>query len=286
MKIRVISDIHLNTYFPLIGDMFSDASIDNFVGLFVGQENSIINPLESDKDSILVVAGDIFEVTGVYDKNRYDIRVLKKLFTRFSEVFSRVIVVMGNHDHYHMEFSEAPNIWKQIVSLDFNIPNLHLLNNETVKIDDVTFYGTTLWTDFMDMHPSSIDASKRYMRHEYSVIKDISHQKIYDEHKKAVHWLNSSLAVDNGKKVVVTHHLPSFSAISPRFMMHPVSRLINGAFASNLDELIQDHKPDLWIFGHTHDDKNYHLFDTKMVCNPLGYLGETNNYKNDLIVEI
>ena len=76
-----------------------------------------------------------------------------------------------------------------------------------------------------------------------------------------------------GPTVVVTHHAPSALSNPPQFAGSPIS----GAFYSNLDELIEDTKPTLWIHGHVHDSCDYVIGETRVVCNPFGYEGiETN----------
>lgn len=53
-----------------------------------------------------------------------------------------------------------------------------------------------------------------------------------------------------GQTVVVTHHLPSGRSVAPRF----AASVLNPAFASDLDHLIEEHEPALWIHGHTHEN--------------------------------
>ena len=54
--------------------------------------------------------------------------------------------------------------------------------------------------------------------------------------------------------------------------MHDV--LMNGAYSSELDEYIMDHPQiKLWTHGHTHEDFDYMIGSTRIVCNPRGYIG-------------
>ena len=48
---------------------------------------------------------------------------------------------------------------------------------------------------------------------------------------------------------------------------------MNGAYSSNLDEFIMD-RPQikLWTHGHTHEDFDYMIGSTRIVCNPRGYI--------------
>jgi hypothetical protein len=47
---------------------------------------------------------------------------------------------------------------------------------------------------------------------------------------------------------------------------------MNGAYSSSLDEYILEHPQiKLWTHGHTHEDFDYMLGSTRIVCNPRGY---------------
>jgi Icc-related predicted phosphoesterase len=72
------------------------------------------------------------------------------------------------------------------------------------------------------------------------------------------------------KFVVVGHHAPSRTSTHPRYAS---DQLMNGAYSSSLDEYIMDHPQiKLWTHGHTHEDFDYMLGTTRIVCNPRGYI--------------
>jgi hypothetical protein len=49
---------------------------------------------------------------------------------------------------------------------------------------------------------------------------------------------------------------------------------MNGCYSSDLEAFILDH-PEicLWTHGHTHEDFDYMIGTTRVVCNPRGYIG-------------
>ena len=52
---------------------------------------------------------------------------------------------------------------------------------------------------------------------------------------------------------------------------------MNGGYSSDLDDFIIDHPQiKLWTHGHTHEDFDYMIGSTRIVCNPRGYI----NYEN------
>jgi Icc-related predicted phosphoesterase len=73
------------------------------------------------------------------------------------------------------------------------------------------------------------------------------------------------------KFVVVTHHAPTTLSIGA---MYKHDTLMNGAFASDLTDFILD-RPQikLWTHGHMHNVSDYMIGDTRVVCNPRGYIG-------------
>jgi Icc-related predicted phosphoesterase len=70
--------------------------------------------------------------------------------------------------------------------------------------------------------------------------------------------------------VVVGHHAPSKLSVKPQYE-HDFH--INGAYSSNLDEFIVNHpRIKLWVHGHTHNEFDYIIGETRVVCNPRGYV--------------
>jgi hypothetical protein len=86
--------------------------------------------------------------------------------------------------------------------------------------------------------------------------------------------------------IIVSHHTPSLQSVHEKYRGSP----FNPSFSNNLDEQILAMKkpPKLWIHGHTHDEFDYMIGETRVVCHPRGYKGERDNYRNyaPKIVEI
>jgi len=92
------------------------------------------------------------------------------------------------------------------------------------------------------------------------------------EYKKMVQFIQTIIEGKNDEKfVVVGHHAPSRLSTHPRYKRDV---LMNGAYSSSLDEYILDHPQiKLWTHGHTHEDFDYMIGSTRIVCNPRGYDG-------------
>ena len=98
-----------------------------------------------------------------------------------------------------------------------------------------------------------------------------SPQDAFDEHKETLGYIQSVIEGKFDQKfVVVGHHAPSRISTHPRYEH---DTLMNGAYSSSIDEYIMDHPQiKLWTHGHTHEDFDYMLGSTRIVCNPRGYI--------------
>ena len=85
--------------------------------------------------------------------------------------------------------------------------------------------------------------------------------------------------------VIITHHAPTPRSVGARFEGAPT----NPASASDLEELIAQHQPALWIHGHMHDQVDVTLGETRVLSKPAGYeavANEQRGHKPELCVEI
>jgi Icc-related predicted phosphoesterase len=103
----------------------------------------------------------------------------------------------------------------------------------------------------------------------------------FEDHKKMLEYIQSVIGGKFDQKfVVVGHHAPSKLSTHPRYVH---DTLMNGAYSSSLDEYIMDHPQiKLWTHGHTHEDFDYMVGSTRIVCNPRGYInyeGRADNFK-------
>jgi hypothetical protein len=75
----------------------------------------------------------------------------------------------------------------------------------------------------------------------------------------------------NDNFIVVGHHAPSKESTKPRYRD---DYDINGAYSSDLSEFILDNpRIKIWTHGHTHDEYDYNVGSTRILCNPRGYDG-------------
>jgi len=268
MKIQLASDVHLE---------FGSISFDN--------HGADVLVLSGD----ICVAADLIAVddSGVLDRfNRSS--TIHTFFQECCARFKHVIYIMGNHEHYHGDFATTFNILKERLGY---LVNLHILEKESVIIDDVTFVCGTLWTNMNKEDPMTL-AHVRGVMNDYRVINDSRepvHYKDVDgkfhtrtgkfsamgsvvEHKEMLAFIKKTVDKNpTGKFVVVGHHSPSKLSTKP---MYEREVIMNGAYSSDLSEFILDHPQiKLWTHGHTHHSFDYMIGSTRIVCNPRGYDG-------------
>lgn len=228
-----------------------------------------------DRQTVLVLAGDI--ELWAHEQDYCD------WLQTFAHKFKAVIIIAGNHEFYHGgDVVTDPIEMQERFSTEFY--NVFFLEKETVIVDDVAFIGTTLWTDLKQQDPSVVWSAIANMS-DFETIKyngePFQADTWYLENQLATKFLEKALAeTKDMKQVVVTHHLPSYMGIHPRFQG---SDLLNYAYAnSRLDNFIFESAPELWIHGHSHESMDWVLGDvTRIVANPRGYEGHELNENFD-----
>lgn len=109
-------------------------------------------------------------------------------------------------------------------------------------------------------------------------------ERFNDEHDKCVEFICRSANESKAKKkIVATHHVPSFDLMAEEFK----GSRINGAFTSNLNQMLESLPIDYWIYGHSHRNINKIIGGTKCVSNQLGYVfaNENGDFIPDKILE-
>jgi predicted phosphodiesterase len=251
-------------------------------------------PSNPDSADVLILGGDIMVAYDLYGTHKSD-RFLDFLGNCAKE-YKHVIYVMGNHEHYHSDFTETPKLLRGACETH----GIHFLDKESVTIDDVTVIGGTLWTDMNNNDEFTLHSISRMMN-DFKVIKNPNrmvsfrdqngkfHQRVsrfspedsVEEHKKMMQYIQTVIEGKNDQKfVVVGHHGPSHKSVHEQYKNDTMS---NGAYVSHLDDYIADHPQiKVWTHGHTHFPFDYMIGETRVICNPRGYVGyERDTEKNE-----
>jgi len=239
MKISLASDLHLE-----FGTIF-----------FENKENA----------DVLILSGDICIATNFKKE-------VTKFFKECSQNFPNVIYIMGNHEHYNGDFQLTEKILREELE---EFKNIHLLEKETIELGEYTFVGGTLWTDMNKNDPTTLWHVGRVMN-DFRIVHNTSEsiltpEFVYEQHCKTIDYIRHAVSDSSKKYVIVGHHAPCKQSIKPRYYD---DRLTNGAYSSDLSEFILDHPQiKLWTHGHTHDTFDYIIGETRILCNPRGYIG-------------
>jgi Icc-related predicted phosphoesterase len=240
-------------------------------------ESSLWSPATVPDHNVLVVAGDVSSSPDA---------AIMELFRIAQFTHAPIVFTPGNHDYFGAAIDDA---FDSLVTGGVRV----LRPGTAVVIGGVRFVGATLWTDWQ-VNDKEFQAQSWAARHmpEYGhVTRDdgdlIWPRDVYDEHQRHRLAIDELLRVPHdGPTVVVTHHAPSIRSIHPGDRTDPSA----AAFASDLEELILRHQPQLWVHGHVHWASDYRIGDTRVVCNPRGYQGEgfseRTGWREDLIVEV
>lgn len=216
------------------------------------------------KGDILVLAGDLTN-----DPNDFKCFVGKA---------NHIIIVMGNHEYYGHKLDRI-QYWKTSFE-DFG--SVHVMDNEVLELPeyDLRIIASTLWASLAE--GTQAEECRRCIA-DFTAIRGMTTDLYMQLHQKAVDYISHVLASPfDGKTVVVTHHAPSWRSNHPKFAASAVA----GLFCSNLEYLMEEYSPELWIHGHTHDAWDYNVFNTRVVCNPSGYYKEGPKFKKDLIIDL
>lgn len=255
MFVRIVSDLHLE-FGPLD-----------------------IPELSEDKNTVLILAGDIGLAQKTY--------TYKEFFEDVSSRFLAIVYILGNHEHYKGEFlTSLPKIRETLADLK----NVHVIEKESVVIDGVAFIGATLWTD-MNSHDVVTIAESGYSMNDYKIIRNgpcnvpwqrkLHPHDTIDDHIKAKRFIFKEIKKmkEAGHAVVVvTHHGPSYLSVAECYK----GDNLNGAYVTELFEDIMDAQPTIWCHGHTHVSFDYFIGDTRVICNPRGYVGYEENPDFDI----
>jgi predicted phosphodiesterase len=251
MKLAIASDLHLE---------FQDILLNN-------TENA----------DVLILAGDICTAKHFHSRPEME-KSYSEFFKNCSEQFEHVIYIVGNHEHYNYQFNYTIIDLKRKLA---HYNNIHVLDNETFEYNGKVFIGSTLWTNMNDEDPFTMNAAQFAMP-DFKIVKyydgenytKYTPEQSVKEHKKSLEYIKHVLR--SGKDcLVVTHHSPSHKSIHPKFKNE---ELMNGAFHNQLDYMMEmADNIKLWVHGHTHDEFDYTIGITRVVCNPRGYPKENQH---------
>lgn len=227
------------------------------------------HPLIS-KGEVLIMAGDIVPFR-VMDKHQ-------DFFDFVSDNYENTYWIPGNHEYYHSDLSEKQGSFTEKIR-----DNVVLLNNTSVIMNNTRFIFSTLWTQISKENEWLI----RQRLNDFHVIgynngllQPATYNKLHDE--SLVFIKNELCSSENERKVVVTHHVPTFMNYPEKYK----GDALNEAFAVELHDLILESGTEYWIYGHHHTNiADFKIGKTSIITNQLGYVryNENQGFENKYV---
>lgn len=237
MKIRVMSDLHLEF-----------CKFD-------------LTPLETDSDSILVLAGDIGNKHLCFD-----------FLKQYSKNFKAVFYICGNHEYYKQDFLTYKEEFNDLLRYNQNInKNIFVIDDpEEIFFEDAHFLCGTLWTDFNKNDATSKTIVRESLNDYYMTkVGDryLTPADTYEVHCNTMEFFRDRCTENT---VIITHHMPSESCVMDKYKGSSNFH-INAGFRSDLDDFILQYKPKYWLYGHGHNSSDFIIGNTRLIANPRGY---------------
>jgi len=197
-----------------------------------------------------------------------------------------VLYLLGNHEYYG---AKLPRLVEKLKE-EAEGSNVQILEEDSVEIGGFRFFGATLWTDMAlqgDPYAGSIEAMQ--MNDYKKVRQSPSYRKLRPADTRS-HHLSTLISLkafaaagDPNRSVVITHHAPSARSLPEKRR----SELISCAYASHLDELVEELDPLLWIHRHIHHSQDYMIGRTRVIANPRAYVDEPNpSFDPRLVIDL
>jgi predicted phosphodiesterase len=244
-QIFVISDIH--------SEFYED------------DEERLLSNLPKIKTKFCILAGDVGNVTT-------QPKLLKSVLLDLKTRHEYVLMVPGNHEYYECKYDRDSVLFKLREICDET--KTILLFRSNIVIEGINFIGATLWSAIDDYGASSINDFSSVFKHKVDYL-----EAFIDDYRFIKQALYENIGNVN-PTVVITHHLPTVRLIHPRFKKDP----INSAFASEILDLLPTRNIRYWFCGHTHEFGQCKYGDTQIICNPVGYPGESRRTKLSTVV--
>jgi hypothetical protein len=222
-------------------------------------------------EDIVVLAGDI------HTQGRHDF-ILDQISTAV-----QILFVAGNHEYYGASFEIANEYFKE---LENKYSNFKFMNNESVNIRDVEFFGGTMFTDW-ELDNDAWTAKQRAKNGiaDFTWIDKLERRWNPEDHLQEhlafkdalVQWL----AKPAEKRVVISHFVPHPEGSDQKFK----GSFLNPYFLCDMRKYMDN--VNLWLYGHTHTSKDFMEGNCRLVCNPRGYGTENaDGFIKDLVLEI
>jgi predicted phosphodiesterase len=266
MAVQILSDLHLEA--PKAYDVFN------------------VMP----KAPYLALLGDIGNVAS----HKEDFLAF---LTRQLNQFRAALLIPGNHEAYHSNWSETLSIlltFERDVRNNTSLGDFIVLDRGIYGIPDtnIVILGCSLFSYIAAENAMAVSLRLN----DFFVINDWDVDSHNEAHKRGIAWLNTQVAElekSDVRIIIFTHWSPSRDsrAVDPR---HATSS-ITSAFSTDLsvEKCFRSEKVKLWAFGHTHYNCDFTIErkegagSIRLLANQRGYyFAQADGYDGVKIVDI
>ncbi len=256
MKVALLSDLHLEYW---TGDSELHMTPESIV-----KSISDLNP------DLVCIPGDVCDGPTEIGKRFFELLC--------DSVSVPIIFVPGNHCSYNQNIGKGTvDAWRKILPKQVSV-----LDNEVFDYDGVSFICSTLWTSLCDGSQADLIGEKS---HDYRNIKDqrgkpLTPDVVMMQHAVSKKFIEEAVKL---KKhcVIVTHAAPSFQSQKSVFAGQEMSC----NYATDLEDMIAELKPAMWLHAHLHNKVDYFIADTRVISNSYG-LPNQNPINVPILVEV
>ena len=289
MKIHFLSDVHIDHY---CYDTSSRAKMNRQIDEFFRMSKiDKILELPEDERKVFIIPGDLSNSN----------TVAKVFLIRLKELFQYIIIVPGNHDRYLTSKSQAQKYKFQSQSRIDEMKqfckenDIIYLDGEIVEIEGKKFAGLGMFWDksyynYLEKRESSdnevLNFYDNYMNDSKYIMDGLEPIKIslayggsylktsfnalefFEKEHQKLQKFNDFDDID----VMITHYVPTIPyGIKTKYALERGTTF----YMFNGEKDIERISPKFWLFGHMHDKFDFIHKDTRFLCNPMGYPGET-----------
>lgn len=214
----------------------------------------------------LFLAGDIGVARNAW--------TLTESFKFWRQRYPQVFYVPGNHEFYKDMVKPALRTLHEVCEQQGVV---FLEPGVTGFVNDRRVLGGTLW---FPKQPDNKDYESEI--NDFGLIKHFV-PWVYDENARHVAWLTQEMKAGD---IVMSHHLPSPQSVAPAYKDSALNRF----FVCDMEKLIVERQPALWLHGHTHNSMDYRIGATRVRANPRGYpttaLSENRGYAENCTITL
>ncbi len=286
MKVYYMSDLHIDHYCrDTYGESKMNRQIDEFFRL------SCISNIQEDERNIFIIPGDLSNSN----------TVAKSFLLRLKELFEYIIIVPGNHDRYLTSKSQAQKYKFQSQNRIDEMKtfcsenNIYYLDGDIIEIEGKKFGGLAMSWDksyynYLEKRLATdnevLNFFDNYMNDSKYIMDGFEPMKIplayggvyfktsfnalefFEKEYQKLQRFNDFDDID----VMISHYVPT---IPHGLKLKYAQERGTTFYMFDGEKDIERISPKIWLFGHTHDKYDFIHKDTRFLCNPMGYPGET-----------